>query len=205
MATGAIKVVAIARTLGAEGEQIGGRVARRLGFRYFDEEIVTAAAKKVGVDPAVVADAEDRKTIIAQVLKDVGEAGAPGDATANDDPAELDFGALIREAIHETAERGDVVIVAHAASFALAGREDLLRVLVTAPVEHRVQRLATARGLDADQAAKNVENSDAARADYLKRFYGIDRELPSHYDLVVDTAVHGQDEASALIVSAAGG
>ena len=40
--------------------------------------------------------------------------------------------AYIREAIEETAGHGKAVIVAHAASHALAGRQDALRVLVTA-------------------------------------------------------------------------
>jgi hypothetical protein len=36
---------------GAEGERIGSLVAERLGFRYVDEEIITRAAEKQGVDP----------------------------------------------------------------------------------------------------------------------------------------------------------
>ena len=43
------------------------------------------------------------------------------------------------------------------------------------------------QGLAPDEATKAVERSDWARADYLKRFYGIDRELPVHYDLVFNT------------------
>jgi cytidylate kinase len=45
------------------------------------------------------------------------------------------------------------VIVAHAAAFALAGRDDLLRVLFTAPAETRARRVAEARGTDTAAAA----------------------------------------------------
>jgi hypothetical protein len=214
MATPSAKVVAISHATGAEGERVGGSVARRLGYRHMDEEIITAAARKEGVDPAVIADAEKRKSVIARVLEGIGEGGAtaatPGGPTwIPDDASELakshDFRALIREAIHETAARGDVVIVAHGASFALAGRDDLLRVFVTAPVETRVERFAKARGLEPGEAAKEIKRSDAARADYLKRFYAIDHELPTHYDLVVNTEVLGPDGAADVIVRAAGG
>ena len=50
MAAGGTRVVAISRAAGAEGERIGALVAERLGFRYVDEEIITLAAEKQGVD-----------------------------------------------------------------------------------------------------------------------------------------------------------
>jgi cytidylate kinase len=108
-----------------------------------------------------------------------------------------DFRALIREAIQETAERGDVVIASHAASMALAGRDDLLRVFVTASTDARVKRLAQAGDHDAQ---KTVKDQDAARADYLRRFHRIDRELSTHYDLVVNTDNLGRDEAAEVVV-----
>lgn len=77
-------------------------------------------------------------------------------------------------------------------------------MLVTASPETRARRIAEARGLDESEAAKVVKDEDAARADYLKRFYKLDRELPTHYDLVVNTDVLGPDRASELVVSLAG-
>jgi cytidylate kinase len=206
------KVVAISRAIGAEGERIGALVSERLGFRYVDEEIITTAAEKQGVDPSMIADAERRKSVMG-VLEGLGQSGAagatPGGPTwVPDDSSELaqshDLRALIRETIHETAARGDVVIVAHAAAFALAGREDLLRVLVTAPVEIRTQRIADARSAEAGQAAKELRRSDEARAAYLKTFYGVESELPTHYDLVVNTETLDSDAAAEIVARAAG-
>ena len=208
------KVVAISRAIGAEGERIGALVAERLGFRYVDEEIIGGAAEKQGVDPAAIADAERRKGVLQRVLEGMGQTGAAsavatpgGPMYIPDDSSELvrthDLRQLIRETVVETAVRGDVVIVAHAASFALADRDDVLRVLITAPTEVRTARLAEARGVEASQAAKELKRSDDARASYLKGFYGIDRELPTHYDLVVNTDRLDAGEAAGVIVHAA--
>jgi cytidylate kinase len=206
------RVIAISREAGTEGNRIAGLVAERLGYRYVDEEIITTAAEKQGVDPAAIADAEKRKSLMLRVLEGIGEGGmataTPGGVTwIPDDSSEIirsnDFRSLIREAIHETAAKGDVVIVAHAASFALAGRDDLLRVLVTAPHEARVRRVAEERRTDEHAAAKDLKRSDEDRADYLKRFYGVDHEQPSHYDLVVNSEVLGAEGAAGLVVDAA--
>jgi cytidylate kinase len=95
------------------------------------------------------------------------------------------------------------VIVAHAAAIALAGDERALRVLVTASPEIRARRLAEQRGLDLGEAKKSIERSDRGRAAYLKSFYGIDRELPIHYDLVLNTDRLSATSAAALISAAA--
>ena len=94
------------------------------------------------------------------------------------------------------------MIAAHAASHALADRTDVVRVLVTASPETRRARVAAERGLAEKDAAKAVDRSDAARADYLKRFYGAKRELPTQYDLVVNTDRLTPDEAVELVVLA---
>ena len=209
----ATKVVAISRAAGAEGERVGALVAERLGFRYVNEEIISRAAEKQGIDPAAIADAERRKGVILRVLEGLGQGGAAGATPGGamwvpDDSTELaqshDLRALIRETIHETAARGHVVIVAHAAAFALAGRDDLVRVFVTAPAEIRTQRIAEARGADAAQAAKELKRSDEARAAYLKTFYGVEHELPTHYDLVLNTETLEPDVAAEIVARAAG-
>jgi cytidylate kinase len=202
------RVVAISHTTGSGGESIGRIVAERLGFRYVDEEIVAWAAQKTGVEPDLVADAEGRKGLLARFVEGLGKTGVDAggigfSVTLPELSTSEDFHALIGEAIRETAERGEVVIVAHAASIALAGRRDLVRVLVTASPEARAQRLADSGHVDKADAGRSVQRSDTARADYLKRFYRIDRELPTHYDLVVSTDVLKVDAAADIVLCAA--
>ena len=115
-----------------------------------------------------------------------------------------DHRALIREVIVEMADRGEVVIVSHAASMALAGRDSLLRILVTASAETRAERLATTGGLSDADAAKMVRDTDRARADYLKRFYQISHEEPTQYDLVINTDALSIAQVVGVVAGAAG-
>lgn len=209
-------VVCISQTTGSLGEDVGRKVAEGLGFRYVDEEIVSRAAAKQGLDAHVVADVEQRKSFLQRWASELrespgldlyyayGAVGAVAPAVPGDSPSpgSDDMRSLIREAISETADEGSAVIVSHAASMALVGREGILRVLVTASPGVRAGRLA-AGPLDAKEAAKQVEQSDKARADYLSRFYDVDRELPTHYDLVLSTDVLAVDEVAAIVVAAA--
>jgi len=205
-------VVCISHAAGAGGEEVGRLVAERLGFLYVDEEIVARAAAKGGVEPAEVASEERRKSLAARVLNAIaqggGETWAMGGSVplgAGDEASSDDIRALIRETIEQTAARRNSIIVAHAASHAVGHGPGVLRVLVTASPETRAARVAGAERLDQARAVRAVKDSDAGRADYLKRFYDVGEELPTHYDLVVNTDTLSIEQAAELISQAASG
>lgn len=196
------KVVSISRTLAAGAEEIGELVAEKLGFRYVDHEIIIAAAEKAGVSLETVERAEQTPGLIGRIVDKLGRAKLVPEAYAAW-PAEPEYEQLIRLIVREAAARSNVVIVAHGASIELAGAEGLLRVLVTAPLEARAQRLASEGAMSSDKARKAIEESDKQRRDYLRRFYDLPAELPTHYDLVLNTERFSLANAAELIVAAA--
>ena len=199
----ASRVICISRARGALGEQVGTLVASQLGYRYIDEEIISQAAARENVDPGALADAERRKSFVTRLLTQFAAAGASAYVAPLPVDDEDHYRELIREAIAETAAQGDAVIVSHAASYALVGQDDLLRVFVTASPAVRGRRLAEAGEVAEADAGKEIERSDGNRADYLKRFYDVDRELPTHYDVVVNTDRLTAEQAAALVAHAA--
>ena len=197
--------VCISWTLGAGGEEIGRLVADRLGLLYVDEEVIARAAAKAGVDVERIADEEKRKPLLSGLLDHLYDTSNVGFAPAPvwvDNLSAEEVRGFIQEAIHEIAERGGAVIVAHAASFALGSDKRTLRLLVTAPAETRAQRLSAAGGVTANEAAKEIRRSDGNRRDYLKRFYGVTEELPIHYDLVINTDTVSYERAVELVLQA---
>jgi cytidylate kinase len=199
-------VVCISEETGAEGETVGRLVAQRLGLRYVDEEIVARAADRGGVEIQAVASAEEKRsrlTRVLELLSDVGPASGilVGEPTPVRTARDERHRELIRDVVEQVAGEGNAVIVAHAASIAVAGHAGTLRVLVTASPEVRARRLAESEG--EDRAVKLVRENDAARASYLKRFYDVDRELPTHYDLVVNTDVLEPEQAAEIVAHAA--
>jgi len=202
------RVVTLSHATGAGGETIGRTVAKGLGFRYIDEEIINIAAQREGLDAAVVADEERRKGFLERLLG--GMAIPPiADPSAGMMLPEMivtsrdSLRALIVAAIREVADQGQAVIVSHAASIPLADRPDVLRVFITASASTRAQRVARDGRSAAGEAAGFIKDNDAGRADYFQRFYQIDRELPTHYDLVINTDKLSADEAAEIIGAAA--
>jgi cytidylate kinase len=204
-------VITIARTLAAGGEEVGQQVAERLGYRYADDEIINEAAERAGVSRETIAKTERKQGLVARIMETMGHVPLDPQVYYGQalNPVPLvesnDYEQLIQDVIVETANRGNVVIVAHGAGICLAGSDGLLRVLVTASPELRGRRLAQQASLDAKRAEKAVQDSDRERADFLKRFYDVAHESPSHYDLVISTDVFDPSQAADLVVMAAKG
>jgi cytidylate kinase len=184
-------VVCVSHTEGAGGRAVGEAVAERLGWRFADEAIVVDAARAEGLLPESVSYAERRNARRS---------------------TEVDFGRvekteslrdLITAAVVRAADEGEVVIVSHAASYPLAQRPGVLRVLVTASDETREARVAEEDGVDAKEARKRLGESDKGRAAYLERFYGVKREQPADYDVVVNTDRLSVAEAASVVAAAA--
>ena len=211
----AATVICISRTDGADGEAVGTAVASELGYRYVDREVVERAAEKASVDRSTVEDAERRKSFVRRLLDSLPSPMAlPDPILAIHGPTVgfdhgvastgFDIRDVIRSVIGDLAEEGRVVIVSHAASMALAGSPNLLRVLVTASPDVRATRVSrSGTWLEPGAAAKAVREADRNRQDYFRRFYDVDREEPTHYDLIVNTDLLTARQAAAIICGAA--
>jgi cytidylate kinase len=196
------RAIALSQVDGAGGDLVGRDLAQQLGFGYLNEAIVAQVAKDQGVDTAVVVGAERRKSFLTRVA----ELAARGAVDVVPDPSlyvadQTDtLLSLIRDAVRDAADRGSVVLVAHAACYACADRPEVLRVCITAPLPARASRVASALGISEKEAAKSLRRSDAGRASYLKRVYGVGGESPADYDVVINTERLAPDAAAGLIL-----
>jgi len=210
-----LRVICISRALAAEGENIGRAIAQRLRFRYVDEQIIARAAQEAQLAPTVVAAAEHQQPVLKRLLDKLALAievagspvsvlgtGASLDAAPIAYPATpADLRALIQSAIHDVARTGQAVIVGHAASLTLSGMKGVLRVLVTASSETRAKRLAVEQGLSIATAVDAIAASDRERRAYFRNFYSVADELPTQYDVVINTDVLTLAHAREMILS----
>ncbi len=200
------RVVTIAMTTGAQADQVGWLVAEHLGWKYVSDEIIDKAAEQARVSRGEVAEAEHSPSLISRIISAFGSAALReyGDLVPPGDDMEVSpsYRRLIQKVIREVAAKGNVVILAHGASILLARQPGVLRVLVTASVDLRASRVATASGQDLPQATREIQRTDGERRAFFKSFYDLDEELPTYYDLVVNTDVLTPAKAARIIAYA---
>jgi cytidylate kinase len=204
-------VVTFSNQIGANGAAVARAVAEKLHFRYYDWEVISQAAAEAGVSPEVlaVATAEPQPTFIGRVMRRL-IAGAPADEMTPPSPGSRlsvmtsdDYRQFIEHVVRELAQRGDAVIVGHAAQAVLRGHAGVLRVLLTGSVERRIGRVAATQGQGQERAKETVRNSDRQRLEFFKRAYHIDWLDASNYDVALNTDRLSLELARDMIVACA--
>lgn len=191
-------VVAISRQVGAGGAYVGRALARQLGVRYIDREILKEAASMLGRETTEIESLEER---VSSVWSRMAGALAWGGPEATYVPPtvpavyEEDLFAVEARIIRQTAAQEEAVFVGRAATWVLRGRKDLLSVFLYAPEAVRVERVMQEYRLtDAEEARKLVARSDQQRSRFLQSVTGGSWFDVTHYHLCVDTGAVSLDD-----------
>ena len=205
MSQRATTVLTISRHLGSGGSYIGQEVARRLGMRYADREILRGAAASLGANEA---DLEAREETVVGFWESVLRSFSLGGADTTFAPPSLaavyerDVFALESRVIREIASRFDAVIVGRCGFHVLADHPGTINVMVHAPKAWRRERVMQVFGIaEAAQADELIERSDFQRGRFIRTFTGREWTDALAFHLCIDTSLTGLDLASDLVTS----
>ena len=203
--------------IGSHGYEIAQHVSRRLGFRYYDWEVTSQAAREAGVSPESVAAASEQSSSgFKRTLEKLFAAGAfvhddstmEGPNAATMEAAILtltqdDYRRFIERVVIDLGQKGNAVIVGHSSQFVLQDQPGVLKVYVCGSPESRVDRLVKDEGLTPDKAIASVQSSDKARKDFFRQMYKADLSDASRYDLCLNTDQLSTADCVDLVLAAA--
>jgi len=168
----------------------------------WEKEIVRRIASQYKVSEEYI-DAKDER-VDSFIERLVGLFGMGGFESAYEIPPPLwltdaQLMRMTRAIIEEVAKEGRAIIVARGGNHILAGRPGVLHVFVFAPLAVRIERVMQTEGLTHAAAERRIVGMDRLRADYAHTFYHADWRDPSHYHLLIDSGVWGEDGTVDLI------
>jgi len=182
------KVITIGREFGSGGRELGRRLAEKLGFAYYDNEIITEIAKRTSLSEEYVRQVAEKRPVSPYPIHIATSFfHAP-------DPAFKQSLAVFSEQhklIRELSEKSDCVIVGRCADYILRD-ENPFRIFVYADKESKLKRCMSRAGAENKLSEKEMKRKmaeiDRGRADYYAFFsdkkWG-DRET---YDLLINTS-----------------
>jgi cytidylate kinase len=168
------------------GAALATSVSAALGYRCVGREELLEATKRYGITEAKLTEILDKEPHWWERWL---ESLAP-------------YRIALQAAMCELAQGGNFVYHGHLGHELLPGIRHLLKVLLTAPMEFRVE---LARGQMADEAAarRYIDQLDKARTRRLMAMFGNDWRDPNQFDLVLNMAQMSTGDAARLIVEAA--
>jgi cytidylate kinase len=206
-------VITISREYGSRGNDVARLICERLGYRYFDKDLMAQLGAQIGLAPDKIADLPEHQQhharshverLFAAMPLMSGEMAGWGLAARAEVDEQMERMSIqtVESLIRAAHEQDKVVVVGRAGQVVLRDLPDVFHVRVVAPIEQRIQRVQQSEGLTADAARELVHRRDRDMADYVKSFYDADRADPLLYDMVINTSKITPPVAAELIVKA---
>ena len=184
------RIITIGREFGSGGRELGRRLAERLGWAYYDNEIITEIAKKTELSENYVRNIVERRPMLQYPI----HVGSTFYGVQN---TQLEQGAWIfREQcniLKEMAEKSNCVIVGRCADYILRDRDDVMKVFVYADFEARAKRIVEVYGEMEDAPAKRLREKDKRRAAYYQHYTDMNWGAVRNYDVCLDSSFIGID------------
>lgn len=186
-------IVTISRQAGAHGTEVARRVAARLGFALWDQELVQQIAAQTGTSDRQLSTVDEREiNAIADLLSGL----LMGDPVTGEGYLQRLL-ALIRV----ISKRGNAVVVGRGAQFVVEP-EAALRVRVIGAVEARLHTMMLDAHLDERQARARIERIDHERLAFVRHRHLKDAADPGAYDVLVNTSTLSVEQAAEVVVGA---
>ena len=196
-------VIVIGRQFGSGARRIGKIIASLLGFDYYDSELLSHAAERLGFAKEIFIENDEKKPSTLRTLLQ----GAYGIAD-NFHPVSLSGEGIYAEqsrVIKDICKERSSVIVGRTADYILRNHPSMLSVFLHSPVEIRAEAIVRRGEADnIDDAIDIARRRDKRREAYYNFYTGEDRwGKADNYHLSIDTSGLDEKTVAELIVSVA--
>ena len=177
-------VIAIGRQFGSGGHDIGKILAEKLGYDFYDAEIIQMTAGTTGYTPEFIKKNEEIMTnsLIYDLVNQMYLNADMQDEAPKDKIFEAEC-----QVVRNLAKKGNCVIVGRCADYVLRNSENCLKVFFSAPLASRIRRVAQRQNISEGEAKATVQKNEKLRADnyryYTRRMWG----AAGNFDLSLNT------------------
>ena len=177
-------VVVIGRQYGSGGHDIGKVLAEKLGYEFYDQEIIKMAAGTTGMTSEYIGKNEESMTnsLLYDLVNQMYQYGNDKEEAPKDKIFEAES-----KVIKELAEKGNCVIIGRCSDYVLKDDSRVLKVFFTAPMESRIERVMKRLGTEAKEAQHQIRREDRRRADNYRYYTGRIWGAAANFDITVNT------------------
>lgn len=194
------KILTISRQYGSGGREIGKKLAEAWGVPFFDNELITRAAKESGFAEVAFETAESHAS--SSLLYSIAR------GTANFGGQDIGYSSLSlddriylaqADVIRKCAAEGPCVIVGRCADYILRKFDNVVNIFVYADMPFRAERAIRIDGMSPDRIEDNIYKIDKRRSNYHNIHTGEKWGKIENYSLCVNSGHVGIDKAVEVI------
>ena len=194
-----IKVITVSRQFGSGGRTVAKLVADKLGWAYYDKELVRKIAAESGLAESYILDSGEYACSTNSFLFNwamSAESGRnPGTLPVSDQ-----LYIVQNNVIRDLAEKGNCVIVGRCSDYILRDRTDVLNTFFHADAAFRADRIVTLSGETLDKPANPLKEKDDRPRTYSRHYTGRTWGAAENFDLALDTGRLGVEHCADIVV-----
>lgn len=195
------KIITISRQYGSGGREVGKQLAEHFEIPFYDNEIISNAAKESGFSESAFKRAEEKATnsflySIAMGMSAYGNMDMGFSTMSVDEQLFLAETKVIRR----FAQDGACVIVGRCADYVLKDMPNVVNLFVHAGMESRIRRATEVYGLEKPKAEENILKFDKRRSNYYSFHTGKKWGDLTNYDITLRSDLGGIKHAVETVV-----
>ena len=188
------RIITISREFGSGGRFIGEEVAKQLGIKYYDKDIIAQIAEQSGFSPEYItkkAELSPKKGLFAYAFS--------GRDVTGKSIEDMVYEAQ-RKVILEIAEKESCVIIGRNADFILKDRDDVLNVFIHGDMPEKVARICKLYNVTEEEAEKMMAYIDKRRMTNYRFYTDQKWGMAKNYILSLNSSELGYDLCEKIIM-----
>ena len=185
-------IIAIGRQFGSGGHEIGEKLAKKLGIKFYDKELIKLIAKESGLCEKVLESYDEKPTnsFLYSLVMDTYSMGYSG-STYTDMPINHKVFLAQFDAIKKIADEGPCILVGRCADYALESYPNVVSVFIHADLDARIRRIARLYNLTDAKAKDTIVKADKKRASYYNYYTNKKWSDSASYELCLNSSELG--------------
>ena len=195
-------VVTVSRQFGAGGLTLGKQLADRLGYTFYNDQILKLISDKAKVSQNWVKSIErEAGRKLHQAISSLMPKGII-DRILSDEQGYIDetiYIDLLRQVIIQLADEGKAVILGRGGQYILKDRNDVFHVLLIAEKSYRTRFIEAKYKLSRASAEQVINAEDRRRKNLYRKFEKSDYDDAAHYHLTLNMSKLDLDQAIRMV------
>ncbi len=193
-------IITISREFGSGGRTIGKMIAEKLGYKFYDSEIIDMVIKESGLSREIVEKYDEYATHKSSFLYSIAinSANASSDSYHGSSFASQVHIAQIK-VINEIADEGNCVIIGRGADYILRDRNDVLNVFIYADMKYKCDRVLSLYGATDKKIEDRIKEKDTKRRVFYRSFAMREWGVYQNYHMMLDSSAVGLERCADMI------
>lgn len=185
-------IITISREFGAKGAVFASHLAKKIGYKVWDKDLLKAITIEVGTGLETVESVDERR-------RETIEDAVTG--FFHNIPTNVSYLRSLIRVVHTIEEFGNSIIVGRGANY-ICKNPKALHVRIVSPLKSRIEEYAKRENLSKSEAKSVIEAKDSERRVFVYQNFHREMNEASDYDLVINAKSYTMDKMAEVVINA---